>query len=303
MSTGAPAESPQGHAAGGSPAPHGRPVGLLAGNGRLPVALARAAGRMGRQVVAVALTPHVDRELAEAVSALHAVPATQWQRILELLLAAGVEDLYAVGKVPKTILLTQRLDERSRSMLGAIARRNDDSVMQAYARDLELHGMRMRPQTELLADLLAPAGPLTRTETTPDQQADIAYGYALAKRMGDLDVGQTVVVKHGCVLAVEAIEGTDDAIRRGTQLGGAGSVVVKVAKPNQDPRFDVPTIGVDTVTVLAEVSAAVLAVEAGRTFVVDRAQAVRVAEAAGISIVGIGPQGGDSPDPHHDRGR
>lgn len=147
----------------------------------------------------------------------------------------------------------------------------------------------MRGQAELAPELWAGEGTLGRVEPTPEQLADVAFGWPVAKALGEVDVGQTVVVKGRAVLAVEAIEGTDAAIRRGCALGEEGACVVKVAKPGQDPRFDVPAIGLATIRSLVEGKASLLAVEAGRTVVLEREALLREADARGIAVVGVSP--------------
>ena len=164
--------------------------------------------------------------------------------------------------------------------------------MRAIAAVLEAEGLRVVGQGELAPDLLAPIGPLGRIEATPAQLDDVAFAWPLAKAVGQLDFGQTVVVRERTVLAVEAIEGTDAAIRRGGALGREGAVVVKVCKPTQDPRFDLPAIGPATLESLRAARAALLAVEAGRTLVVERERFTREADSLGICVLGVsGPLG------------
>jgi DUF1009 family protein len=162
--------------------------------------------------------------------------------------------------------------------------------MLTLAKLLESEGLQLCSQVELVSDLLAEEGQLGQVAPTAEQARDIAFGWPLAKAIGGLDIGQTVVVGNSAVLAVEAIEGTDEAIRRGGRLGMGCAAVVKVAKPDQDLRFDVPAVGPDTVRVLIESGASVLAVEAGKTLLFEREEMMRLADGSGIAVMGIGPE-------------
>ena len=152
---------------------------------------------------------------------------------------------------------------------------------------LEGEGIALRPQAELVPELLAPSGVWGRVNPTPAQQSDVSYGWQVARQVAELDIGQTVVIHEGAVVAVEAIEGTDEAIRRAGKLGRSGLCIVKLAKPEQDPRFDLPTIGPRTMEVAAQSGVGVVAVEAGRTIVLNREAVVARADAAGIAVVGV----------------
>jgi hypothetical protein len=205
-----------------------------------------------------------------------------------------VEEVVMAGKVPKTSLWKDpsafRPDQRAIALMKGLADRKDDSIVGSIADLIEAEGFSVLGQVELAPELWAPAGPIGRVPPTEEQRRDIAFGWPIAKAIGNLDIGQTVVVRGRAVLALEAIEGTDAAIRRGCALGEKGACVVKVAKPRQDPRFDVPAIGLDTLTTLVEVGAGVLAVEAGRTVVLDREALAQGADEHRISIVGIDGQ-------------
>jgi hypothetical protein len=211
---------------------------------------------------------------------------------------AGVSEAVMVGKVLKTNLFGDvqalRPDARALGLLARLRERSDDSILGAIADELAGDGIVLRPQTELLPELVAREGVLGAVAPTPAQRAEIDFAFPIAKKLGEVDVGQTVVVRERAVLALEAIEGTDAAIRRGAALGGPGVCVMKVAKPRQDPRFDVPTVGPDTLAVLEEVRASVLAVEAERTLVVEPDEVVRRADRAGIVLVGVRAPGARS---------
>ncbi len=267
-----------------------RLVGLVAGDGRLPLLGAQAARERGWRTVAVGVTPTVDPELARWVDQLERIPAWEWERVVGTLLAAGVRDVVLLGKVPKGHLYggaLQGADARFIRIVSSLQDRSDDRLALAFIADLEREGLRVRDQAWLLDGLRAEPGVLSRRQPTPQEWQDIALGWRMAKAIAGLDIGQTVVVKAGAVVAVEAIEGTDATIRRAGQLAGRGTVAVKVGKPQQDPRFDLPTVGPDTVSTLADAGAAVLAFEAAATWLVDREALLAAADQHELAVVAL----------------
>jgi hypothetical protein len=271
-------------------------LGLIAGRGRLPLEIARAARRSGLDVAAVAFHGDTDPRLAEAVDRITWLHLGELGALLGALQAAGVCDVVMAGKILKTNLYgdlaSLKPDARAIALIAGLRDRSDDAILGAIADALASEGLVLRPQAELVPELLAEAGVLGRIVPGEAQRRDAAFGWRIAKALGEVDVGQTVVVRERAVMALEAIEGTDAAIRRGAALGGPGVTVVKVSKPRQDPRFDLPAVGPDTIEILAEGKAAALAVEAGRTLVVDRARVLELADAHGIALLGIGAEGG-----------
>ncbi|HZZ86637.1 MAG TPA: UDP-2,3-diacylglucosamine diphosphatase LpxI [Anaeromyxobacteraceae bacterium] len=263
-------------------------IGLIAGSGRFPLLFAESARRAGHRVVAAAHQGVTDPALAGAVDACAWVKLGQLGRIVAALRGEGATCSVMLGAVPKVRFFKDALpDAALLKVVARVAVRGDDSVLRAVADHLGAEGLPVVDPTPYLADRLAPAGRLGKREPTGEQWLDARYGLELARAVGRLDLGQTVVVKGRVALAVEAIEGTDACIRRGGALAKAGAVVVKAVKPGQDRRFDLPAVGPDTVAVLAEVGAAALAVEAGATLVMDREELVRQADRAGIAVVGI----------------
>jgi DUF1009 family protein len=265
------------------------PLGLIAGRGALPLDLARSARRRGRRVVAVALQGHADPALAQAASELTWLHVGQVERAVQVLRAAGVREAVLAGTLPKLTLdepTALRPDSGARALLRALPDRQDASILGAVADFLRDHGIRLLPQAELVPELVAVAGAYGRVEASPAQLADVAFGWPLAKAVAALGIGQTLVVREGAVLAVEAIEGTDAAIRRAGRIA-AGACVLKVAGPEQDPRFDLPAIGPETVAALAEAKAGLLAFEAGTTLVLERDALVAAADANGIALLGV----------------
>ena len=232
--------------------------------------------------------PRIEKEVAE-VTWIHPGEVTAG---IAAFRAAGVRDAVMAGKVAKADLLRDpqslRLDGKAASLIEELEDRRDDTILAKSADLLESVGIHLLPQWELVPELLAGEGPLGKTHPTLEQEADIAFGLPIAKQMGELDIGQTVVVKDRAVLAVEAIEGTDAALRRAGALA-PGGVAIKVAKPGQDPRFDMPAIGRRTAEMLVEARIAVLAFEAGSTLVLERDALVREVDAHGIAVVGVDP--------------
>lgn len=268
-------------------------LGLIAGQGTFPLAVARSARRRSQRLCCVALKGLADPSIEGEVDDLTWIHLGDAGAGIEALHRAGVSEAVMAGKVPKHVLFegreTLRLDGHAERVMGGLRDRRDDTILLAIADFLDEAGIRLLPQWALSPELLAPEGPLGARFPTPQQQADIAFGFPIAKTIGELDIGQTVVVKELSVLAVEAIEGTDAAIRRAGSIS-PGGCVVKVAKPAQDPRFDVPTIGLGTLDALEAAGAAVLAFESGATVVLELEAVARRADALGIAIVGVGAE-------------
>jgi DUF1009 family protein len=269
----------------------GELLGLIAGQGVFPLEVARTAQRRGVRVACVALRDQTRPEIEDAVESITWIYPGEVGAGIAAFRAAGVREVVMAGKVAKSDLFQNpdalRLDANASGLIGELADRKDDTILGKLADFFETVGLHLLPQYALTPELLVPAGVLTNTQPSDAQRADIAFGFPIAKAIGELDIGQTVVVKDRAVLAVEAIEGTDAAIRRAGAIA-AGACAVKVAKPSQDPRFDVPTIGLGTVAVLAEAKIAVLAIEAGATVVLERDAVVREADAHGIAIAAVG---------------
>ncbi|MGO9831798.1 MAG: LpxI family protein [Myxococcaceae bacterium] len=263
-------------------------IGLIAGNGTLPRLFARAARAKGLSVVVVAHQGETEPSLADEVDALSWVRVGQLARIQRILLKAGVQEAALAGGFRRMRAVAElRPDFGLVRVLARLRSIRDDVFLRAVAEDFEAHGIRIVSPASYLQELLAPAGRLAGPELDGRMGRDVALGSEVAAALGRADVGQTVVVKDGHVLAVEAVEGTDACIRRGAALGGQGVVVVKRLKPGQDERFDLPAVGPRTLDVMAEVGAAVLAVEAGKTFLLEAEQLVAAAERAHIAVIAV----------------
>ena len=272
-------------------------LGLIAGRGGLPLAIARSARARGRPVAVVAYWNETDPRIASEAAALTWLLPGQIGAALAALRSAGVCEAVLAGGVAKGSLVrgadALRLDDDARALLARLADRRDGSILGAIADYLADGGIRLLPQAGLVPELIAGPGSLCAKSPEEAQLRDIAFAWPIARAVADLDVGQTVIVKDGAVLAVEAIEGTDAAIRRAAAFG-PGATVVKVARPRQDPRFDLPTVGPETIAVLAEARAAALAIEAGATLVLEREVTAAAADGAGIALLGV-PRGGPGP--------
>lgn len=263
-------------------------IGLIAGGGRFPLLFAEAARSRGKKVVAVGHLNDSLPELEEAVDVLCWVKLGQLGRIIRFFHQQGVREAVFAGTITKTRIFRDVLpDFKGLSLWNKIDARQDDAILRAVAGVLEKEGIKILASTCYLDHLLFPKGILTRKKPTADQMEDIRFGWRTAREIGRLDIGQCVVVRDRIVMAVEAIEGTDAAIRRGGELAGSGAVAVKLKKPNQDFRFDLPATGVGTVETLAGVRGRVLAVEAGQSLVFDRKAMIVAANRAGIAVIGL----------------
>ena len=263
-------------------------IGLIAGNGRFPLLFAENVKRLGYRVSAVALTGEADPSLEQAVDRIHWVALGQLGRLIKAFKQDGVRQAVMIGGVKKTHLFADiRPDLRSLALLRRVTVPKDDMLLRALADELESEGIRIRESTFGMEGLLVEKGRLTRRGPTRREWRDIEFGWEMAKAVGSLDIGQCVVVKDRVVVAVEAVEGTDEAIRRGAKLARTGAVVVKRFKPQQDGRFDLPAVGPGTIQTMSESGAAVLAIEAGKALFLERTEALAAADKAGIAVVGI----------------
>ena len=264
-------------------------VGLLAGIGALPVECARSAREQGYEVYVVALLPETDQSLKDYATDYQEISVFKVGKILSYLKKKQVDKVTMIGKVTKELLYAHKAmpDFKTMQILMSLPNRKDDTVMQALVEAVESTGATVVDQTALIRPLMPEKGTLTKREPTDDEKRDMEFGFQMAKEIGRLDVGQTVVVKNLAVMALEAIEGTDACIHRGGQLARGGAVVAKVAKPQQDKRFDVPAVGQTTIESMIEAGAKALVIEAGQTLLVEKTQVLQLAEANGITIVAM----------------
>lgn len=277
-------------------------LGLIAGNGRFPFLVLDAARRMGYDVTIVAVREEADPALAGAAArhppaAIHWVSLGELGRAIAVLCEAGATEAVMAGQVKHVKLFSGIMPDRLLlSVLMRLRARNTDALISAIAGVLGDHGITLVDSTSFLTPLLAGAGVLTRRRPTAEEEADFDFGYRLADAIAGLDIGQTIAVKDAAVVAVEAMEGTDETIGRAGRLAGPGTRIIKVAKPNQDMRFDVPVVGVATIESMRAAGASALSVDAGRTLFVDGEDVVAAANQCEIAIVGR-PAGGGQAGP------
>ena len=266
-------------------------VGLIAGNGRFPFLVLQGARALGHEVTIVAVKEEAFPELEAAARAagadLHWVSLGHLGRCIRILRDAGVRDAVMAGQVKHVQIFSGVIPDLTLlSVLTRLRARNTDALISAVAEVMRKEGIELLDSTAFLAPLLAREGRLARREPSDEERADFAFGYGMADRIAGLDIGQTIAVKDKAVVAVEAMEGTDAVIARAGALAGPGVRVVKVAKPNQDMRFDVPVIGLATIRAMRDAGASALTIDAGRTLVLDGEQVFRAADDAGIAVVG-----------------
>jgi len=271
-------------------------IGLLAGGGRFPFVVAEAARRQGAEVVCVALRDHADPEIKQAVDRIYWMGLGKLGRMIRTFHREGVTRATMAGKVHKVSLFAPfklfRLLPDFHFIKWWFSRRKrdnkDDSLLLDVIAEFDREGIRFGSALEICPELLVKAGPHTRRRPTASELADVAFGWVHAKEMGRLDIGQSVMVMKKTVIAVEAIEGTDRCILRGGELCPRGGfTVVKVAKPQQDMRFDVPTVGPTTIASMKKAGASVLAIEADKTIFLDAELTIAAADKAGIAILAL----------------
>lgn len=263
-------------------------IGIIAGQGRFPHMFATAARKDGCEVVIVAHKGQSLPDLVEHADRLFWVKLGQLGKIIKIFQEQGVAEVAFLGAITKTNMFRDVLpDLRGLSLWNRIKKKHDDGILRAVADELEREGIRVVESTRYLGELFFPKGILSRKRPSPEQMDDVRFGWQMAKAIGRLDIGQCVVVRDRAVVAVEAMEGTNATIKRGGALAREKAVVVKVKKPQQDVRFDLPAIGVETIAAMQEVRAAVLAVEAGQSLLFDQESTIRRADEAGIVLMGL----------------
>ena len=259
---------------------------MVAGNGVYPRLLADSARKAGvKKIIAAAFTEETDPTLEQHVDVIEWMRVGQLNRLLKFLRAQNVHHAMMAGQIAPKNLFDLRPDWKALMLLGKLKQRNAESIFVAIANELAAIDVMLLPATTFLEDSLATPGLLAGPKLSQQEQDDVELGWKIAKEIARLDIGQTIIVRNGTVVAVEALEGTNEAMRRGGELAGSGAVMVKVAKPNQDMRFDVPVMGVETIRIAAETRLRVIAVEAGKTLLLERNAIVDLAHRSKISIV------------------
>ena len=262
-------------------------LGIIAGNGAYPFLVAKAARLRGVSAIHVAAFENETRaELAEEADSIEWMRVGQLSRLLKYFEKVGVERVIMAGQIAPKNLFDLRPDLKVLMVLSRLKKRNAETLFGALGDELAKVGVQLLPATTFLEDSLATEGLIAGPKPKKRALEDVAYGFEIAKEVSRLDIGQTVVLRNGTVLAVEAFEGTNDAIRRGAALGKQGAVVVKVSKPNQDLRFDVPVIGCETLEVASAAGVAIIAVEAGKTLLLDKEAVVALAAKRQVTVYG-----------------
>lgn len=262
---------------------------LVAGDGNLPVAMAKSATQNGFEVVCISLSSDNYKELKKYCSKVVSFGPGQVDSIRNFLQQEKIKQLTFLGKVSKTMLVKRpKLERRAIEMLKEMRKLNDDAVMLRIIQEMESIGVTILDQTIFIKNLMVQKGVLTTLKPTQAQMGDIEYGFNIAKQMGGLDIGQSVVMKDRMIMAIEAIEGTDKCIKRGAKLARKkNAVVVKVSKPAQDKRFDIPAVGLRTIKTMKKYGANVLALESGETIIVNQDKMVEFANRNNMVIVAL----------------
>ncbi|MBN1405648.1 MAG: UDP-2,3-diacylglucosamine diphosphatase LpxI [Candidatus Omnitrophica bacterium] len=263
-------------------------IGLIAGNGKFPIFLCRAAKEKNIQVVAIAIKDETDKSLSEYADKIYWVELGQVKSAIELLKKEGLRQAVMAGAVKKITALKQtfKMDEVARGILKNSLDKKDNTLLRAVADRLREDGIELLDSTALLKNFLIKKGVYTAKKPTASQAEDIDFGFKIAKQIALMDIGQTIAVKNKAIIAVEAIEGTDEAILRAGSLV-AGTVIVKVAREGHDMRFDVPAVGLSTIKTIKAAKAAVLAIEAEKTLVLDKDEVIKQADKLGICVVAV----------------
>ncbi|HEY1582579.1 MAG TPA: UDP-2,3-diacylglucosamine diphosphatase LpxI [Chthoniobacterales bacterium] len=262
-------------------------LGIIAGGGVYPLLLADAARTAGvRKIIVAAFTDETSPEITNHADEIEWLRVGQLGKLLNFFREANLRDAIMAGQIAPGNLFSLRPDFKAMFLLARLKQRNAESIFGAIADQLGEVGVELLPATTFLDHLLAPNELIAGPKLKEREEEDIRFGFEIARQLSALDVGQTIVVKNGTVLAVEAFEGTNEAIKRGGSLGKKNAIVIKVTKPNQDMRFDVPVIGTETLRIAAEARVRAIAVEAGRTLLLEKAALIAEADRAKISLLG-----------------
>ena len=266
-----------------------RTLGIIAGGGNFPITVARTARERGERVVGAGFASDTDPAFAGHCDAFVWLKLGQLGRLIDFFRAQSVTHVVMAGPINKPRALDLRPDWRAAKLLFSTKTRGDDALLRAVTAELEREGMEVVAPHLYSPNLLVPEGVLTKRSPTQREMSDVDFGWLVSQSLGAFDIGQCLVVREKIILAVEAIEGTDAAIRRGGQLGGPGAVVVKRPKPTQDRRLDMPAVGHQTIAAMSEVGASCLAVEAGGCILFDRERTLEHADAKGVVIISLSP--------------
>lgn len=263
---------------------------LIAGNGQLPLIWAKNAGKEGIKITALAFRGETEKFLGRLVEKIYWLELGSLSKLIEIIKAENIHEAVMIGQIRPIPFLFKSLfskDTELKKILSEVKDKRGNSLLAAFAGRLEKEGIEVLDSRTFIPEYLPSAGELTAVALDDETRKNIEFGFNIAKQIAALDIGQTVVVKDMTVLAVEAIEGTNSAISRGAKLGGEGTVAIKVTSPSHDMRFDIPVIGPKTIRCLRRAKAKVLAIEAGRTIIVDKENTLKLAERYGIAIIAV----------------
>ncbi|MDD5729937.1 MAG: UDP-2,3-diacylglucosamine diphosphatase LpxI [Candidatus Omnitrophica bacterium] len=262
-------------------------IGLIAGNRRFPIVFAQGAKKKGKYIVAIAIKGETSRQLKSHVDKLYWLSLVQFRQMFEVFKSEGVEKVAMAGQISPYRLFSKEVRQNRdlKELISSIQDNKANTIFSEIASRLKEFGLDLIDSTTFVEDLLPKKGTLTRRQPNQAESLDIRFGLELAKEVARLDIGQTVAVKSKAIVAVEALEGTDNLIRRAGRIARGGITVVKVSRPNQDMRFDIPVIGFNTVKTLVKANATCLAIEAGKTLFIDREESVKLADKKGITII------------------
>ncbi len=267
----------------------GKRIAVLAGSGQLPLIFAKCAKSKGEYIIGIAIEDLTSPDLENSVDKIYWGKSDEAKRALEIIKQERISHVVLIGNIPKALVFNKKvtLNEGAQEVLRSTVDSRDYTILKAIDLRLRREGARIMDPTPYITPLIPKKGLLTKRPPTKEEWEDIKFGQKAAKRMAGLDIGQTVIVKNKLIVAVEAIEGTDKAIRRAGEIGGEGTVVVKMARPKQDMKFDIPTIGCETIDSLIAAKASVLAIEAGKMLVLNRDELIRKSNSANISVIAI----------------
>lgn len=264
-------------------------IGLIAGNRKFPLLFAHAAKKRGFYVFAVAIKGDTSRRIGKVADEVVWLKISEYSRMFEIFKSAGISKVVMAGQISPARLFSKEImqDAQLREILNQIKDKKADTIFGAIAKKMEASGLQLSNSISLMGDYLPAKGILSRREPTHGEWQDVHFGFDLAKEMGMLDIGQTVAVKERAVVAVEALEGTDNLIRRAGRIARRGAVIIKVSKPKQDLRFDIPVIGLGTIKNLVRIKASCLAIEAGKTIFIDRQKSLELSDSKNIAVVAV----------------
>ncbi len=264
-------------------------IGLIAGNRRFPIIFCEAAKKKQCHITAIAIKGDTDPKLKKYVDKIYWLDLGEFSRIFEIFKNEGITKITMAGQISPYRLFSKEVnkDPGLKNLLASIKDKKADTIFGAIAAKLQECGLELMDSTVFIADSLPKKGTLTKKEPSFEEWEDIYFGLDLAKEVALLDIGQTVAVKNKAIIAVEALEGTDNLIRRSGKIGGAGQIIIKVSKPKQDMRFDIPVVGLNTVKNLIKSGAKALAIEAGKTLFIDKEQSLKLADKKGFCIVAV----------------